>query len=57
MPAQKLVSRSAAGKIFRRKLIALTIGEFGAAAVRLSARAINKAESVAVFAALLGSFF
>jgi hypothetical protein len=57
MPAQNLVSRSASGEILRRKRIGLTIGEFGAAAVRLSARAIDKAESVAVFAALLGSFF
>jgi hypothetical protein len=55
MPAQNLVSRSASGKILRRKRIVLTIGEFGAAAVRLSARTIIKAESVAVFAALLGS--
>jgi hypothetical protein len=55
MPAQNLRLRSASGKILRRKRIALAIGEVGAAVVRLSGRAINKAESVAVFAALLGS--
>jgi hypothetical protein len=57
MPAQNLVSLSESGKILWPKRILLTIGEFGAAAVRLSAGAINKAENVAVFAVLLGSFF
>jgi hypothetical protein len=57
MPAQNLVSLSASGKFLWRKRIVLTTGEFGAAAVRLSAGAINKAENVAVFAVLLGLFF